>query len=583
MALPTLSPFATTTGFQAGMGNGRGGGGGQAQQRIGYRGALGPPSPTSPQAGSPGGGLDWLENARQHDILNQGAKGEIDPVTGLPVNASRGQINSQLQMLAGKGDEAGLEGQGLGGSQQFNAIRNYYKARMSGNQDAINQAASGVYGLQARINSARSRNAPPSYPSAEQSTKFQGQYDPNIDNYGVGDEEDQSQAAYRAKGGPEKMVHPYIVNEKGPESVKYDGEQNPELIPGGEHMTTFPKSGRVIPHGRTMQLMKQGKVAMPAHRASGGNESRSFFPSFTPPPPQVIHESTPSNPNEVQNEPWISNLNPLPYLERAGQAIGDFGDKLFIGHPDSAPPPPNLSSFAKKHSPAEVAMLQRQRQLKRAPTLTGDEMLNENAMYAGNENTFTLPNAPASPTPVAEEPPHEWYDANRAPQWTSSTVEEAANAPTGNWASGLINSLRQGAPIAMAQGAKINNTLNAATSRMMANRGVDQSQSGPLSRSFETPYGKASVAIGPHTAGPHVFNADHTPFVAPSAPTEPPITSYADWEGRQRAKNLANEIALGKQVIAKNNDADRRAGVHFKGINYRAAGGKVSRTRMMMG
>lgn len=72
--------------------------------------------------------------------------------------------------------------------------------------------------------------------------------------------DDEDNIKKEAKGGPVK-VQPYIVNEKGMESYQPKGG-DPMLIPGGEQTFFPPVDGKIIPHDKTMEMMK--------HRLAGG-------------------------------------------------------------------------------------------------------------------------------------------------------------------------------------------------------------------------------------------------------------------------------------------------------------------------
>ncbi len=162
------------------------------------------------------------------------------------------------------------------------------------------------------------------------------------------------------KGGPEAAVHPYEVNEKGTEAVKYDGTPMPQMIPGGDHVTTFPQSGRVIPHGRTMQLMKQGKVAMPEHRAEGGVEVPTYAPDPTPwgSSPSVwspLHDlvrGAQSGVGPLEATGILPERSPVANLERGAMRLGTRGLSAIASPFRSAPTP--LPQFYAPTSPADL-------------------------------------------------------------------------------------------------------------------------------------------------------------------------------------------------------------------------------------
>lgn len=237
--------------------------------RIGYRGRLTSGTPAND-------GINSEKQFANQQALNQGARKEIDPVTGLSQNPTQNEINAQIQMLAGKGD-AGAP-QGLGGTRQAQAVGEYYDARTSGDPVRIAAATKAVSDLKDQINPNRMSNSqqpqqPVAGASGVQNVPLNPNAFPDAPAYNppntLGQQMPPPQTGVETgyedqtpglkKGGAEKAVYPYDVNEEGTESVKYPGKK-PELIPGGEHVVTFPQSGRVIPHGRTMRMMSKGMI-----------------------------------------------------------------------------------------------------------------------------------------------------------------------------------------------------------------------------------------------------------------------------------------------------------------------------------
>lgn len=516
--------------------------------RIGYRGRLGGPQES---------GLDWLQRGRTQSILNEGARREIDPVTGLPVNATPAEIAAQINMLAGQGDEQGLEGSGLGGSRRAQSIADYYTARAGGDPDAIAAATQGVQGLKRNINTLRTANTPQmSTSKTATGTASAGIGSSDAPVAGVGNASQtlgqsvpppMSQAPTstppasnmsvpgitpaipgRKMGGSESDVHPYIVNEEGMESVLYNGDKMPHLIPGGEHMTTFQRSGRVIPHRRTMQMMQEGNMMMPEHLEKGGDT-------------QASHRSFP---------------HIFPLRSRIGRTFEGLGR--------------GASSIAN-----------------RGVTAIGDalrypfeqEPLSNDQIGVGDVSTPQMGN----PMPVRQ--------LQKIFPVQLPVVEPPPEEPEeGSWLDDMLGNI-QNHPIPVNPNAGI-------TQAMMGNRGVNTMappQAGGAA--FTTPYGTASVirppTLVPHAfTGPHVFNADGTPWNGQPLPATPaPINemtardAYATQQLQDKlypenSAPIKAQAARNKALVDKFADDDRKA-LGSSLVTARRMGGKISRTRAM--
>ncbi len=259
-------------------------------------------------------------------VLNRAAQHSIDPITGWSQSPTQMQIQQQLDMLAKKGDSEGIPG--MGGLQQAALMRSYYDAKRSGNPAQLQAAADAVQGFKRNLNTMRTRQnaAAPALPAPAQDEltdedpgfvpkplsqpqhiepewSMAGQdggiFANNGSNqqgpqsydsiFGNAENEDQSETPGKKKGGEVADIHPYIVNEEGVEAFQPKGGE-PELMPGGEHMTTFPTDGKVIPHGRTMRMLEEGEIENPQHLATGGDalksrQSRGRTKSIHNPPP----------------------------------------------------------------------------------------------------------------------------------------------------------------------------------------------------------------------------------------------------------------------------------------------------------
>jgi hypothetical protein len=84
----------------------------------------------------------------------------------------------------------------------------------------------------------------------------------------------------REKGGPVGKIQPYIVNEKGEEAYQPKGGF-PQLITGPEQFFFPPVDGKIIPHKKTKEMMKDGKVLPPQHRQMGGMVKQSMGSPFS--------------------------------------------------------------------------------------------------------------------------------------------------------------------------------------------------------------------------------------------------------------------------------------------------------------
>lgn len=526
--------------------------------RIGYRGRLTSGTP-------PVDGINAEKQYQNQKALNAGARKEIDPVTGLSQNPTQNEINAQIQMLAGKGDPAGLEGQGVGGSKQAQSVAAYYQAKQNGNPDAIAQATQGVQNLKRTINGVgqpqQQSQSPAGAPVQDAGVKPNAfpdappLNDPNtLDTPGL------------KTGGKEQPVHPYDVNEEGTESVKYKGEK-PQLIPGGEHVVTFPKSGRVIPHGRTMQMMSKGMIqpteadptspaspvssgpnppmgqpteydpnppASPTHRAGGGKVGRTK--RFVAPPQQpvsqvsrLLHAANPMN--------WEEGLgNPADVSQPLSSAFAPV---------ENLPPDPRLHSFAKDHPENAVA--------------EGDE----------EESFEDVPTRDFSETASTDQSP------------ISSIIDQILGTNSGTSTIGAPSPMAP-APAAPMAPASPNSIVQA----VMGNRGTDMiTPQGSANPEFVTPYGFVGGAAH---GGPHVSEGGGQPWVNPETQFNyiKPANYHSADEYNQQQLDAKHQQQAGdlQSQINRNNAADEAAGVKLPGIKYphRMKGGNVSRTRMMM-
>lgn len=437
--------------------------------RIGYRGQL-----QSAPSEQPGAGLDWLRQGRTQGILNQGAKAEVDPVSGLSNNPTEAQIDAQLRMLAGQGDEPGLEGQGLGGTRRASTLAAYYQAKQGGDPTAIQQASDAVQGLKRTIQTTRSQQAQAPAAPSPVAPETPGQtVPPPLGTTPAGDgstsagadEEESLKNSVGAlkKGGPASTVHPYIVNEQGEEAFKPDGGK-PELMPGPEHMTTFPENGTVIPHGRTMRMMKEGMIqpaeenpVFPAtpvkHLAAGGRgmKTRGFA-------------------GPLQRLGILPEGSPLAGLERRGAGLIAGGINS-LKYPFVEPEQPTLAPHVFPVAPvADIA----------GPPIPGETAI------PGFDWRYPLAEQSSSPPLPAGEMGDDQEMQENAP---------IASTPEGSgWLDNLLGQIRQ--PAAQAQQHAAQNVVaaNAATNAIMQNPGVERIA--PLQgqdRSFLTPYGTAGV------------------------------------------------------------------------------------------
>lgn len=465
--------------------------------RIGYRGRLTSGAPAE-------NGLDWLKHGLDQNALNLGAKKEIDPVTGLSMNPTEAEIHAQLQMLAAKGEQPGAEGQGVGGSHQAEAVANYYKAKQGGDPTAIANATQAVQNLKRTINTVSQpapsslgqtmpppAGTPPAAPASANQPAPGGLIPPTgqVGGEETGYEGSQPPASAetgyegRKKGGDTKAVHPYDVNEQGTEAFVPKGGK-PELIPGGEHVTTFPRAGRVIPHGRTMSMMSKGLIQpteanpdFPATPVSSGS---------TPPmdQPTEYDPNPPANPvhREVGGPVHREPPHLFSYRSPIGRLAGRTGD--FINRGIAAVKYPFVEP------PAPVAPTR--------PISMADLLTPEN--YGS-----TVPLSDEDPNYVAPMAPMEQHVE---PEWGDQPPAPVAAPNEGNWLHNLLGQIR--GPAQMAQQHAAQNVVadNLATDRLVGNASknmvgnVGVQQIGTLAgqdRSFLTPYG--TIGLGHRAKG----------------------------------------------------------------------------------
>lgn len=254
--------------------------------RIGYRGTL----QERPGVGKNQSGLAGFYAMQREAELGKANLAKTNPVTGLSFNPTDRDISAQMKMVGEKygPTEVGMLGDyynyGRTGdfARQQQAADRIMNRRQELNKPTtvaptntggqnpqgipVNQAMSKLNGMVDMFNApAEPKNYVEQRQNAGQMASFGG---PSAQNYATSRLE---------HGGATDSVKPYIVNEKGEEAWQPDGEK-PQLIPGKEKMVLFPKDGKVIPHGRTMEMAKKGQVEMPEHRAVGGENKGSQFP-----------------------------------------------------------------------------------------------------------------------------------------------------------------------------------------------------------------------------------------------------------------------------------------------------------------
>lgn len=216
--------------------------------RIGYRGTL--------KERNPGGLAEFY--AKQNALgQSRAARQGVDPVTRMSYTPTDREIQSQLDMV----------GQKYGPDERA-MLSDYYEAGRT--KDFARRAAA-----EASILKRREELSKP-IPVAPTNTGGQNpaggtvaQAMGKLAEFGG-----PTPQNHMAEGGEANAIKPYIVNEKGEEAWKPDGEK-PQLIPGKEKMVLFPKDGKVIPHGRTMEMAKRGQVEMPKHAEKGDNDTRA--------------------------------------------------------------------------------------------------------------------------------------------------------------------------------------------------------------------------------------------------------------------------------------------------------------------
>lgn len=297
--------------------------------RIGYRGTL----KERPGSGSRQSGLAGFYAMQNKLGQMKAGQNAIDPVTGMSYQPTQMQQMEQMEIV---GKKYGPYERGL--------LSDYYEAGRTGSIADQQRAAAAINERKQWLNTQRQAAAPkipdalkrrePTVPNyfgnamndAQSMTsspmKFehggQNKSSPipiaptntggrNPDGIPVKDAMDKLRGMTKAMGGNNEPVKPYIVNEKGEEAWQPDGE-NPQLMPGKEKMVLFPKDGKVIPHGRTMEMAKKGKVEMPEHAATGKDISTRKFSN---------EEAQALNDAIARAKFWnpkVSSLNPAEWM-----------------------------------------------------------------------------------------------------------------------------------------------------------------------------------------------------------------------------------------------------------------------------
>lgn len=450
--------------------------------RIGYRGRLTSGAPAE-------NGLDWLAHGKDQTALNLGARKEIDPVTGLSMNPTEAEIHAQLQMLANKGEQPGAEGHGLGGSRQAQAVAEYYAAKTSGDQNRIGNATKVIGDLKDKIDPNRLQKSaqagptpgqtmpppagtPPAAPVSANQPAPGGLPSTQETGYEDGQPPASAETGYEGlkTGGKAKAIHPYDVNEEGTEAFVPKGGK-PELIPGGEHVTTFPRAGRVIPHGRTMSMMSKGLIQP--------TEANPDFPAT----------ATSSGPTPPMDQPTEYDPNPpaSPTHRAEGGEVqpwwkrGLFPTKAPINRMIGAPGrlAQRTASMLKTpfaEPPAPVAPA--------VPLSMADLLTPEN--YGS-----TVPLSDEDPNYVAPMAP---VEPHVEPEWGDQPPAPVAAPSEGSWLHNLLGQIQTGKQEVQNQVQPLVQARNA----ILGERGVIQAPSEAGSASFYTPYGTAGVKIGPH-------------------------------------------------------------------------------------
>lgn len=185
------------------------------------------------------GGLTEHWNNQRNLALERGARGAVDPITGLSHTPTQAEINDQLAMLA----EKPTEFPGYGGLEESLLLSDYYNAKQSGDRQALMEAAAAVQDFKNKLNALRAQ----------------------------------------------KEQNQYVVNEEGEEAYQPEGGQ-PELIPGGEHVQSFPQDGKVIPADKTAQLAQKGQIAPPSPEIARAAQASE---KVAPPLPKTEPSATP--------------------------------------------------------------------------------------------------------------------------------------------------------------------------------------------------------------------------------------------------------------------------------------------------
>lgn len=216
--------------------------------RIGYRGTL--------KERNPGGLAEFY--AKQNALgQSRAARQGVDPVTRMSYTPTDREIQSQLDMVGSKYGPAERE-----------MLNNYYQAGRTGDFAARDKAAQSILNKREELSKpipVAPTNTGGQNPTGGTVAQAMGK----LAEFGG-----PTPQNHMAEGGETNAIKPYIVNEKGEEAWKPDGEK-PQLIPGKEKMVLFPKDGKVIPHGRTMEMAKKGQVEMPKHAEKGDDDARA--------------------------------------------------------------------------------------------------------------------------------------------------------------------------------------------------------------------------------------------------------------------------------------------------------------------
>lgn len=289
-------------------------------------GTEGQPSPMS-VAGRRSGLAQFYQNQARLGLENA-AKQAVDPISGLSQTPTQAEINAQLQMLQSKPEEF----PGFSGFDQALLMADYYNAKQSGDPRALEAASAAVSDYKNKLNALRAQKI-------------------------------------RGEGG-----NPYVVNEEGTEAFKPKGGP-PQAIPGGgPQVTSFPTDGKIIPAGRTAQLMQQGKVA---------------------PPPETLGEG-------VMSRDSMGNANlgtGAVYSDGAGkrQLFSKYGTGSSVQPtPPPQPPPDNLDMALKNSLPQGNIDLMPEEDDAEAPTEplppSGPAAQRWNSMWEGSKNVGTMAN-----------------------------------------------------------------------------------------------------------------------------------------------------------------------------------------------